>query len=151
FLAEEDRPGANRVAVISHGLWQRRFGADPGLVGKTIRVNGESHVVVGVMPPGFKFHWLATLRGVENGILVPQGPTDELRDRGSFNFRVVARLKRGVTIEQAQANMDAVARGVAERYPGHTGMGTKVMGLRRKVTSDAKPALLLLSAAIGLV
>jgi putative ABC transport system permease protein len=151
FLAEEDRPGANRVAVISHGLWQRRFGADPALVGKTIRVNGESHVVVGVMPPGFKFHWLANLRGVENEIWVPQGPPDELQDRYSPNFRVVARLKRDVTVEQAQANMDAVAQGVAERNPGYKGMGAKVMSLQRKVTADAQPALLLLSAAIGLV
>jgi len=151
FLAEEDRPGANRVVVISHGLWQRRFSADPGLIGKTIRVDGESHVVVGVMPPDFKFHWLATLRGVENEIWIPHGPPDELHDRGSFNFRVVARLKRDVTIEQAQANMDAIARGMAERFPGHTGMGAKVMSLRRKVTMDAQPALLMLSVAIGLV
>ncbi len=151
FLAEEDRPGANRVAVISHSLWQRRFGADPDLVGKTIKVNGESHVVVGVMPPGFKFHWLANLPGVENEIWVPQGPSDELQDRYSPNFRVVARLKRGVTIEQAQANMDAIARGVAEQNPGHIGMGAMVMELQRKVTADARPALLLLSAAIGFV
>src|SRR5215510_5109315 len=58
FLDEEDRPSANRVAMISHGLWRRRFGADPALIGKTIQVDGESHVVVGVMPPDFKFHWL---------------------------------------------------------------------------------------------
>src|SRR5215510_15138545 len=151
FLAEEDRPGANRVAVISHGLWQRRFGADPGLIGKTIQVDGESHVVVGIMPPGFKFHWLVALRGVEYEIWIPHGPPDELQDRGSHNFRVVARLKRGVTIEQAQANMDAIARGVAEQNPGNEGMGAKAMGLQRKVTEDARPALLLLSAAIGLV
>jgi len=151
FLAEEDRPGANRVAVISYGLWQRRFGADPGLIGKTIQVDGESHVVVGVMPPDFKFHWLVTPRGFENEIWIPHGPPDELQDRGSFNFGVVARLKRDITIEQAQANMDAIARGVAELNPGHQGMGAKVMNLQRKVTADAQPALLLLSAAIGLV
>jgi len=150
FLAEEDRPGANRVAVISHGLWQRRFGADPGLIGKTIEVNSESHVVVGVMPPGFKFHWLIMSR-TERELLIPQGPPSELEDRGSHNFSVVARLKRGVTVEQAQANMDAIARGVAERDPGHEGMGARVMGLRQEVTEDARPALLLLSAAIGLV
>jgi putative ABC transport system permease protein len=151
FLAEEDRPGANRVAVISHGLWQRRFGADPSLIGKTIQVDGESHVVVGIMPPGFKFHWLVAWGGVEYEIWIPHGPPDELQDRGSHNFRVVARLKRGVTIEQTQANMDAIARGVADQNPGSEGMGAKVMGLRRKVTEDAQPALLLLSAAIGLV
>ncbi|HKQ80189.1 MAG TPA: ABC transporter permease [Blastocatellia bacterium] len=151
FLDEEDRPGANHVAVISHGLWQRRFGADPGIVGKTIQLDGESHVVVGVMPPEFKFHWLKMQRGWESEIWIPHGPHSELQDRGSHNFRVVARLKRGVTIGQAQANMDAVARGVAERDPGHEGMGAKVMSLQRKVTEDAQPALLLLSAAIGLV
>ncbi|MGH9936571.1 MAG: ABC transporter permease [Blastocatellia bacterium] len=150
FLAEEDRPGANRVAVISYGLWRRRFGADPGLIGKTIEVNGESHVVVGVMPPGFKFHWLVMSR-VERELLIPHGPPSELRARGSHNFSVVARLKRGVTIDQAQANMDAIARGVAEREPGHEGMGARVMGLRQEITEDARPALLLLSAAIGLV
>ena len=152
FLAEEDRPGANRVAVISHGLWQRRFGADPGLIGKTIQVDGESHVVVGIMPPDFKFHWLKAWRGIESDIWLPQGPPSELQDRFSHNFRVVARLKRDVTVEQAQANMDAIVRGVAAREPSsHEGMGAKVMSLQRKVTQGAKPALLLLSAAIGLV
>ncbi len=151
FLDEEDRPGASRVAMISHGLWQRRFGADPGLIGKAIQVNGESHVVVGVMPPDFKFHWLKAPRGLESEIWIPHGPPSELQDRFSHNFRVVARLKRGLTVEQAQANMDAIARGVAEREPGHEGMGAKVMGLRQKSTEDAQPALLLLSAAIGLV
>jgi putative ABC transport system permease protein len=103
------------------------------------------------MPPGFKFHWLVALGHVEYEIWIPHGPPDELQDRGSHNFRVVARLKRGVTIEQAQANMDAIARGVVEQNPGNEGMGAKVMGLQRKVTEDAQPALLLLSAAIGLV
>jgi putative ABC transport system permease protein len=152
FLAEEDRPGANRVAVISHGLWQRRFGADPGLIGKIIQVDGESHVVVGIMPPDFKFHWLKAQRGIESEIWLPQGPPSELQDRFSHNFRVVARLKKDVTVEQAQANMDAIVRGVAAREPSsHEEMGAKVMSLRRKVTQDAKPALLLLSGAIGLV
>ena len=151
FLAEEDRPGGNRVAVISHGLWQRRFGADPGLIGKTIQVDGESHIVVGVTPPNFNVLWIKMLPGIESEIWIPHGPPSELQDRGSPNFRVVARLKRDVTIEQAQANMDAVARSVAEQNPGRQGMGAQVMGLQRKVTMDAQPALLLLSAAIGLV
>jgi putative ABC transport system permease protein len=151
FLAEEDRPGGNRVAVIGHGLWQRRFGADPGLIGKTIQVDGQSHVVVGVMPPDFKFFWIAMPRGVENEIWIPNGPPSELQDRGSPNFRVVARLKKDVTLERAQSNVDAIARGVAEQYPSRRGMGAKVMGLQRKVTSGAQSALLLLSAAIGLV
>src|SRR5262245_33842376 len=152
FLDEEDRPGANRVAVISHGLWRRRFGADPGLIGKTIQVDGESHVVVGIMPPDFKFHWLKAQRGFESEIWIPQGPPSELQDLWSHNFRVVAHLKRNVTIEQAQAKTDAIVRGVAAREPSsHEGMGSKVMSLGRKVTEGAKPALLLLSAAIGLV
>src|SRR5262249_26845223 len=116
-----------------------------------IQVDGESHVVVGVMPPDFKFHWLKLRRGVESDILIPHGPPSELQSRASHNFRVVARLKRDATIEQAQANMDAIARGVAERESGHEGMGAKVMSLQQKATEDAKPALLLLSAAIGLV
>jgi putative ABC transport system permease protein len=151
FLDQEDRPGSNRVAVISHGLWQRRFGADPDMIGKTIQVDGESHIVVGVMPPDFDFHWIKWPRGFASDIWIPHGPPFELQKRGSFNFRVVARLKKGVTIEQAQANMDAIARGVAEREPGHQGMGVEVMSLQRKVTMDARPALLMLSVAIGLV
>jgi predicted permease len=151
FLEEEDRPGSNRVAVISHGLWQRRFGADPDMVGKTIQVDGESHIVVGVMPPDFDFHWIKWHRGTESDIWIPHGPPFELWERGEVNFRVVARLKKGVTIEQAQANMDAIARGVAERNPERRGMGVQVMSLQRKVTMDARPALLMLSVAIGLV
>jgi predicted permease len=151
FLDEEDRLGNNRVAVIGHGLWQRRFGANPSLIGKTIQVDGESHIVVGVMPPDFDFHWIRKPRGVWSDILIPHGPPSELQDRGSFNYRVVARLKRDVTIEQAQANMDAIARGIAERAPERKGMGVKVMSLQRKATMDAQPALLMLSVAIGLV
>src|SRR5262245_21906192 len=151
FLAEEDQPGGDRVAVISHALWQRRFGADLAMIGKTIQVDGENHIVVGVMPPDFKFHWIKLSRGMVSEIWIPHGPPDELQDRGSPNFGVAARLKRDVTIEQAQTNMDAIARGVAEQNQGRQGMGAKVMGLQRKVTMDAQPALLLLSVAIGLV
>jgi putative ABC transport system permease protein len=94
FLPEEDSPGAARVVVLSHGLWQRRFGSDPGLVGKTLTLNGESHTVVGVMPRGFEFP------SREDELWVPIAFTQqEAASRGRHYLEVVARLRPGVKLE----------------------------------------------------
>ena len=145
FLSEEDQPGRNQVVILSFGLWQRRFGSDPGLVGRTVTIGDQSHTVVGIMPPGFGFP------GRETNVWIPHGPLEELPQRGSHNFRVVARLKPGVTVEQAQAEMDAVAAGLAERYPSNRDLGVKVLGLQRTLTNEVRQPLIILLGAVGLV
>src|SRR5262252_1267199 len=109
FLPEEDQPGRNKVVVFSHGFWQRRFGGDPGVVNKTIMLNDESYTVVGIMPPSFQF-------GREIGQVVDlwtpiaftpkQLDMNNLTNESLFAF---ARLKPGVTIGQAQAELDSIA------------------------------------------
>ncbi|MCI0533604.1 MAG: ABC transporter permease [Verrucomicrobiales bacterium] len=145
FLPEEDQPGANRVALLSHGLWQRRFAGDPRVIGKSISIDSEPHTVVGVMPPGFSFP------NPRKEIWIPHGPPSELKARGSHNFQVVARLKPGVTIEQAQANLDVIARGLADQYPENRDMGAKVSNLKLTAVGEAASALYLLLGAVALV
>jgi predicted permease len=145
FLSEEDQPGRNQVVILSFGLWQRRFGSDPGLVGRTVTIDGQSHSVVGIMPRGFGF----PVR--ETDVWIPHGPLEELQQRESHNFRVVARLKPGVTVEQAQANMDAIAGGLAERYPSNRDLGVKVLGLQHTLTNEVRQPLIILLGAVGLV
>src|SRR5262249_22197158 len=103
------------------------------------------HMVVGVMPPDFGF------LDPRNDIWITHGPTSELKSRGSHNFRVVARLKPRVTLEQAQANLSAVARGLAEQHLENREMGVKVSNLKYAITNEARPALYLLLGAVGLV
>ena len=96
FRPDDDRPGADRVTVLSHGLWQRRFGRDPNVVGRDILLNGEKHTVIGVMPPGFQF--------MESyvGLWVPAafGP-EELMNRGGHYLNAVGRMKPGVDVQRA--------------------------------------------------
>ena len=112
FLPEEDQPGRERVVVVSHRLWQRRFGADPGLVGKPLTLNGHSYTVVGVMPAGFLFP------NPRTELWVPVAfSADDLGNRGGHSYVAIARLKPGVTLEQAQTEMNAIAARLEEQYP----------------------------------
>jgi putative ABC transport system permease protein len=147
FLPEEDGPGdRGYVVVISHGLWQRRFGGDPSIVGSTVTLNTRSLTVVGVMPPGFQFPT------AEAEIWVPLGlnPADP-GNRGSHFLDVVARLKPGVTLEQAQAEMDAIAGRLEQEYPVNTGHGVNLFHLFDETVGNIRPALIVLLAAVGFV
>src|SRR5215468_8463096 len=111
FLPEEDRPGGNtRVAMISYGYWQQQFGGDPGVVGKTLTINDNPFTVVGVLPESFV--WAAG----PNKLFVPLAP-DPARSRGDHRLIVFGRLKHGVTLEHALADMNAIARSLAQQYP----------------------------------
>ncbi|HYE90023.1 MAG TPA: ABC transporter permease [Terriglobales bacterium] len=146
FLPEEHAPGGPRAVVLSHGLWQRRFGGDAGLVGRTLLLNGRPHTVVGVMPPEFDYPagrelWAA--RAVTER---------ERQDRGSSYWQVVGRLKAGVTPEQARAEMDSIAAQLAEEYPQtNAAIKATVVPLGEQLTGHIRPALLVLLAAVGLV
>ena len=149
FSAEEEQPGRNKVVVLSHNLWQRRYGSDPKLIGQAIALNGESYIVTGVMPPGFRFP-----EGAEEiNVWVPLAfDADVMSRRGHRYLIVVGRLKPGITLQQAQTEMNVVASRLAQQYPDtNTGWGIKVASLHAELTEDIGPALLVLLGAVGFV
>ncbi|HEX8458967.1 MAG TPA: ABC transporter permease [Pyrinomonadaceae bacterium] len=147
LLPEEDQPGRSRVVVLSHGLWQRRFGADAKAVGRQISLNGESYTIVGVMPSHFQFPTR------EDELWVPIGFTpQEAANRGRHYLEVLARLKPGVSLEQAQAKMSTIAVRLQQQYPQqNSDLGAVITPLHEQVVGDIKPALLVLLGAVGFV
>lgn len=146
FLPEEDEPGAARVVVLSHGLWQRRFGSDKAILGKSLTLNGVGHEVVGVMPPDFQFPTR------EDELWVPIAFTpQQAAARQSHYLQVIARTKPGVTIEQAQAEMSTIGARLQQQYPENTDLGVAVVPLHEQFVGDIKPALLILLGAVGFV
>lgn len=147
FLPEEDQPGTNRVVIMSNGLWQRRFGSEPGIIGRPLTLNGESFTVVGVMPPKFQFP------SREDDLWIPIAfPAEEAARRGSHYLEVVGRLKPGVTLEQARAEMNTIATRLQQQYPeSNSRIGVTVIPLHEELVGDIKPALLVLLGAVGFV
>jgi putative ABC transport system permease protein len=147
-IVESDaKPGQDRVVVLSHGLWQRRFGGDPGIVGRSVRLDGRDFAVIGVMPEGFQYPAGADF-------WMPLGfSEDELAtQRGAHYLDVVARLAPGVTVEAAAARMAAVAKLLEARYPDtNTGASASVVGLHEALVGKVRPALLILLGAVGFV
>jgi putative ABC transport system permease protein len=150
FTQEEDRPGAEKVVVLSHQLWTRRFDSDPAIIGKSIALSDESYTVVGVMPRGFTFPILNNteiFRTVKPAIATLQGC-----DRGCVILRLIAKLKSDVPIEAARSEMNAIAAQTAERYPeSNKGVGTTLIPLQEQLVGDVRPAMLVLLGAVGLV
>jgi predicted permease len=147
FTPDEDKEGANLVVILSHRLWQRRFGSDVNITGKSIKLNGESYTVVGVMPPQFQFPTR------EDELWVPIAfTTEEAASRGNNSYEVLARTKPGVTLEQAQAEMNAIAARLQQQYPDVVkSKTTVVVPLHEQLVGDIKPALLILLGAVGFV
>jgi putative ABC transport system permease protein len=145
FLAEEDRPGAAHAVVLSDALWRRRFGADPAVLGRPLRLNGEPYVVVGVMPAELRFPSRAEL-------WTPFGLDPASREPEPY-LQVVARLRRGTGVAAAQSAMDVVARRFAGAFPDHVRKveGIHVVPLQAFLYGDLRPALLILLAAVGAV
>ena len=146
FLSEEGEPGAARVVLLSHGLWERRFGSDPSLVGQPIMLNGQAHVVVGIMPPGFVFFW------PDRDVWIPLSFDEDDREPSGRSILVLGRLAPGVTTQQAQADMARVSTGLVERWPEfNTGWGVNVVPLQEQIVGEIKPALVVLLGAVVLV
>src|SRR4051812_33901324 len=145
---EQLDPGrASSIVVLSHGLWQRRFGGDPSVVGRTILLNGSPYQVVGVM--GADFQYPDRDFEVWTPLYIPP---DELRDRGDYSYLCVARVKAGVTLEQARAHMNILAANVARAYPRtNRGSGVFVEPMLNDMTGSVRQALLLLLAAVGIL
>ena len=148
--AEEDSPGRNQVVVISHALWQRRFGADPAVVGRAVLLDGQSSTVVGVMPPSFHFP------DNDTDIWQPAAFDADLlseNNRGSHFLNVIARLRTGVTLAQAQQELNTVARALgaehARNYP--RGFDAKLRPLHEEIVGDLRRPLLIIFGAVGLV
>jgi putative ABC transport system permease protein len=145
FEPDEEAPGRDRVAILNHGLWQRRFGGDPKIVGRTILLNGRPFTVIGVLPD--------IRHGIRRSaeIWTPLVLTNET-SRGNHYLDVVARLKPAVTLQRAQAEMDIVGTRVEQQYPNeNTGHGISVFGLHEEVTGGVREALWMLLGAVGLV
>lgn len=149
FAAEEEKTDAPRVAVISYGLWQRRFGGDPALIGRTHTFNGEPITIVGVMPAGFAVQFPASL---QMDIWSPLRHDSEDNDRMAHYLYVIGRLKDGVSREQAQAGMSVIARQLRERYPDtNAGSGVSLIPLHQQLVGRVQPYLYVLFAAAGFV
>jgi predicted permease len=150
LVGSDAGPEASRVAVISHGLWTRRFGADPGLVGRTILLNGEAHTVVGVLPTDFLFP------GAEDAELaVPISLEADPRrtERGSNFLRVFGRLAPGVDARGAQAELKGITAELARLHPEPNGKLTppRVLPLTEEIVGGSRRLLLILSGAVGLL
>jgi predicted permease len=146
FGADEKIPGKDRTAILSQRFWRTRLGSDPAAVGRTIHLNGDAYTVVGVMPERFRYPEWADL-------WLPLAWTPELSQvRGIHDFRVIARLKDDVTVAQAQSEMDAISRGLQEKYPADDkGWGAVVVPLREQMVGDVRPALIVLFVSVSLV
>jgi len=127
FLPEEERPGADPVVIISYGLWQRRFAGEPDILGKTISLDNISHTAIGIMPEDFFFP------DPRNELWVPHRIDPSQAQRGSRSYSVVGRLADDASLEQAQADLSAVAAQLAREYPNsNEGFGIALMSLRRQ-------------------
>ena len=145
FTPAEDKPDAERVVLVSHGLWVRRFGSRPDLVGRSIQLSGNPYVVVGILPEGFRVPMITRA-----DLLAPMQAPD--RGWGNCYLRVVARLKEGTTREKALSEMTGIAAGIAQEHPDtNVGIGASVVGLQEQLAGPARPALLVLMGAVGLV
>ncbi len=148
LLSEETWEGKHRVAVLSYGLWQRRYGADPNIVGQKIRLNGREREVVGVMAPDFYF----PSKAVELWVPMGWNQNDISMVRRPHFLRAVARLKPNVTIEQARAEMTTIAAQLETQYPDtNTQMGVGVGPLKEWIVEDTRLALVVFLVAVGFV
>jgi putative ABC transport system permease protein len=158
FLPEEEKPGNHRVAVLSHGLWQRAFGADPDIIGKTLTLSGNAFTIVGVLTQGFQFPDPSGRNPLSDPeanieVLVPLAfDPQNLGDRGSHILNVLARLAPGVEIAQAQADMSTIASRLSEHYPdSNGGWGANVVPLHEQIIGRMKSLLYILLAAVGFI
>jgi putative ABC transport system permease protein len=147
-----DQPGQDHQVILTYGFWRGRFTADPNIVGKSIQLNGNSFLVIGVMGPGFEFP-IASDEADLPQLLKPLAWTDQERAvRDNHNFGVIARLKPGVSLKQAQAELDAISARLAQQYPqDNKGWGAIAVPLRDDLVGDIRPSLLILLGAVALV
>ena len=146
FLEAEGQPGAEPVALISYGLWQRQYGSDPQLIGKPLQVDGSPYTVVGVLPPGLGFPT------PETELVIPFIPLTRERHRANHFIRVIGRLRPGLSLAQAGAEMEAIAARLEQQYPDtNTGWRVQLVPLHEQLVGKTRAALLVLLGAVGCV
>jgi predicted permease len=148
FQPGEDKAGGARLVILSYGLWQRRFGGDPNILGQSLVLDANNYTVVGVLPQSFQF---APAGAAE--LWVPLNPSQgQMSRRFQHWLNIVGRLKPGVTMSQARAEMAVVAASIAQQYPdSHTGTGIRLVALHEQITGKVRPILLILLGAVGFV
>lgn len=146
FSAEENETGRSNVVVLSYRLWQEHFGSNRDIVGHNVTLDGASYLVAGVMPPSFRIPDFAQM-------WTPMAWTDrEKAVRGEHHYGVIARLKPGVDVKQAQAEMNTISSRLEKEYPeDDKGWGAIVLPLQADMVSDVRPALLVLLGAVGFI
>jgi putative ABC transport system permease protein len=145
FRPEEDQPNTQTVVIISHGLWKRRFGFDPGIIGKQVQINARPLTVVGVMPPGFDFPY-------ESQVWVTSGVELSEEPRENRSWSVVARMQPDVDLKQAQSRVSAINAELAKQFPDtNKGWDAKLSILHERLVRQVKPSLLALLGAVGAV
>jgi predicted permease len=145
FTANEDRPDEDAVVILGHNLWQRTFGGDPNIVGQMITISNRPRTVIGVMPKGFRFPEVSDL-------WVPLALTTKTFTRNDHGLSAIARLKEGVTISGAQAEMSTIAARIEQQNPvTNEGLGVIVTSLHEKLASDYREGLLILLGVVGFV
>ncbi|MGB8887346.1 MAG: ABC transporter permease [Candidatus Korobacteraceae bacterium] len=152
FLDGDVEPGRDHEVVLSYGFWSSHFGSNPDIVGKNIQLNGQAYTVVGVMKPGFEFP-VDTDPNTAPQMWKPLAWTGAERAiRDDHNYGVVARLKPGVTLQQARAELDTISNRLARQYPKEDkGWGATAVSLREDLVGDVRPALLILLGAVAFV
>src|SRR5579862_4426672 len=155
LLPEEDRPGKPAVAILSYGIWQRLFNADRSVLGRTIILNGKPFTVAGVLQRSFMLNAEVMpsegpMDKVDIFLPLPLGP-DAAQRRGDENYNIVVRLKPGVSLQQAQADIDIIANGIRMKDKRDASFGMDVIGLQKQVVGDVRRALLVLLGSVSLV
>jgi predicted permease len=146
FTAEEDRPGSPRVAVLTYESWRKHFNADPGILGRAMTLDGTQLTIVGVLPPGFVFPGIEACE-----FLAPLHGSTSM-GRKQHQYGVVARLKPGVSADQAQSDMTTIARRLEQQFPAtNTGWGVKVQPLRDALAQDVRVPVMIFSCTVGFV
>jgi len=155
LLPEDDKPGKADVAILSERIWKRLFNADPGIVGKTIVLNGNPFIVAGILQPSF---------ALTDEVMPSETPMDKMdifaplplgadaeKNRGDENYNIMVRLKPGISVKQAQADIDVIANRIREKDKRGASFGMHVVGLQEQVVGDVRRALLVLLGSVGLV
>ncbi len=151
FLPEEGQPEKASAALIGYGLWQRRFGGDPNLIGQTLTLDAKPYTVIGVLPPWLKYPGLM-MPQTGADIWIPYLVSPSQNVRTFANLRLVGRLKPGVTTAQAQTDVDVVARRLEQQYPReNSNVGIGMVSLQEQLVGNVRLALLILLGAVGLV
>jgi predicted permease len=155
LLPEDDKPGQTDVAIISERVWKRFFNADLGIIGKTIVLNGNPFIVAGVLQPDFMLNAEVMPSELPMDKMdvfspLPLG-ADAVKNRGDENYNVMVQLKPGVSVKQAQADIDVIASRIREKDKRDASFGMHVVGLQEQVVGDVRRALLVLLGSVGLV